>query len=1019
MNYQLRILIVILFAGLSNNILAQAGANKTESPGKMQSPAQRWVDSVYNSLNEEQRIGQLFMLAAYSGGEKYNRNFIENAIKNNFIGGLIFMQGTAEAQAEQTNLYQNMSKVPLMMAMDAEWGLGMRLKNVDDLPRQIMMGAMNDSSLAYKYGKVVAKQCKRLGVHVNFAPVIDVNNNPDNPVINFRSFGENKYSVVKFATMYMKGMQDSRVLACAKHFPGHGNTNTDSHKDLPEITGSRSSLENLELYPFRELINQGIGSMMIAHLQVPALESTPNTPTTLSKKVVTDLLKKQYGYKGLIFTDALNMQGVAKYYKPGEVDLKAFLAGNDVLLFSEDVPKGVAKIKAGLADGSITNERLAESVKKILFAKYLLGVHEKKYIDPTNITGDINKHTSAMRTEIAKAALTLAQDKNNIISKVKNKQGKIAYVQFGGAGINAMGNSLAGYGITENYINPGKAVLQNLSSYSAVIVSLQGLSPYPGKNFGISAANIGSINTLLKNKNTALVLFGNPYAMKYFCTSGTSLICYDEKNETQRVAAEIIAGKRKAKGKLPVTICTNYKAGDGIVSADAAGEVVPDDDIDAKPNGKNDVLVGAVKKNNSEKDSQQVQVIPKAHLPVNVTCCVSPGSIGASSEKLAKIDELMNDAIAKGAMPGARILVAKDGKIFFDKSYGHLTYDKRKSVQTNTVYDIASVTKVAATTLAVMKLYEEGKIDLEAYVGKYVRKLQGTDKGYLKIKDILLHQAGLTSWIPFYKETLDSNKVLRPEIYATRESSAYSIKVAPNVYMKKQWVDTMWQRMIGSELGQKRYEYSDLDFIFLQKVVESVSGESLEKYVTKHFYIPLGLKRTMYNPAQKLRINLTEIAPSENDDYFRNQMLQGYVHDMGAAMFGGVSGHAGLFSTANDLAIIMQMLLNGGFYNGKRLLNKKTVDLFTSYHSTSRRGYGFDKPEQAANKNTPVADACSKLTFGHQGFTGTCVWADPATDMVFIFLSNRTYPSMENKLIGKMDLRSRVQQYAYEALGMH
>jgi beta-N-acetylhexosaminidase len=1013
--------ILLILAGLVNfsYTQAQTGANKTESAGKMQSPSQRWVDSVYNSLNEEQRIGQLFMLAAYSGGEKYNRSFIENAIKNNYIGGLIFMQGTAEAQAEQTNVYQGISKVPLMIAMDAEWGLGMRLKNVDDLPRQIMMGAMNDSSIAYKYGKVVAKQCKRLGVHVNFAPVVDINNNPDNPVINFRSFGENKFDVVKFATMYMKGMQDNRVLACAKHFPGHGNTNTDSHKDLPEINGSQSSLENLELYPFRELINHGIGSMMIAHLQVPALDNTPNLPTTLSKKVVTDLLKKKYSYKGLIFTDALNMQGVAKYYKPGEVDLKAFLAGNDVLLFSEDVPKGVAKIKASMAAGDITDERLAESVKKILLAKYLLGVHEKKIIDATNITADINKYTSSTRTEIARAALTLARDNNNILSKIKSKQGKIAYVQIGGTAQNAMSNSLAAYGITENYLNPGNAVLQNLSSYNAVIVSVQGLSPYPGKNFGISAAQMENINSLIKNKNAALVLFGNPYAMKYFCNSGTTLVCYDEKNETQRVAADIVTGKIKAKGKLPVSICNNYKAGDGIVSNEPNAEVVPDLDNDPKPKTASDIETPNIKKKEPISNEQQLQVVPKPSQPVNLTCCVNPASIGANTAALSKIDDLMNDAIAKGAMPGARILVSKDGKIFFDKSYGHLTYDKSKAVQTNTVYDVASVTKIAATTLAIMKLYEDGKIDLDAYVGKYVKRLQGTDKGYLKIKDILLHQAGLVSWIPFYKETLDSNKDLRADIYASKESNLYSIKVAPNVYMKKQWTDTMWQRMIASELGPTRYEYSDLDFIFLQKVVEGASGESLEKYVTKHFYIPMGLKSTMFTPAQKLRLKVADIAPSENDDYFRNQQLQGYVHDMGAAMFGGVSGHAGLFSTANDLGVIMQMLLNGGFYNGKRLLNKRTVDLFTSYHSTSRRGYGFDKPEQAANKNTPVADACSKLTFGHQGFTGTCVWADPATNMVFVFLSNRTYPSAENKLISRMDLRSRAQQYAYEAFGLH
>jgi beta-N-acetylhexosaminidase len=988
-----------------NNSYGQKGAHQPEPLGRMRNPASIWVDSVYNQMTLAERIGQLFMLAAYSGGEKYNRPFIEKQIKEYHIGGLIFMQGTPEAQADQTNIYQGMSKLGLMIAMDAEWGLGMRLKGVDDMPRQIMMGAMADSSLAYRYGQTVAKQCKRLGVHVNFAPVVDINNNPDNPVINFRSFGEDKYKVVKFATQYMRGMQDNNVLACAKHFPGHGNTNTDSHKDLPTISGSKQSLIDLELYPFRELIANGVGSMMIAHLNIPALEPTPNLPTTLSKRVVTDLLITDYKYRGLIFTDALNMEGVAKYYKPGEVDLKAFLAGNDVLLFSQDVPTGVSKIKAALISGELTEARLAVSVKKILLAKYKLGIHKTQPISATNITADLNEYTSDLRKSIAQSGITLARDKNNIADKIASKKGKIAYVIYGTTSTNQLATALAKRGITEVYVNPGDAVLANLSGYAAVIVSLQGMSGYPGKNnFGIAANDISNINSLLRNGNAMFVLLGNPYAMKNFCVSNSTLICYDEKPETQSAAADILLGIKKATGKLPVTICDNYKAGDGITrNAINDAEVVPEEDTPSYGNtdGKG-----------------QVQV-PKAivHSIKDLSVCSDPTSINASIGSLQKIDALMYDAIAKGAFPGARVLIAKSGKVFWDKSYGHFGYDKKKRVDNNTVYDVASVTKVAATTLAVMKLYEEGKLDLDASLGQYLPKARGTDKSGLRIKDILLHQAGLVSWIPFYKETLDSNKQRRSDIYTSVSRVPYTVKVAPNVFMKTTWIDSMWDRIYSSKLGSKRYEYSDLDFIFLQKVVERVSGESLEKYVSKHFYTPLGLKNTGYIPSQR-SAGVANIAPSEYDNYFRYQTIQGYVHDMGAAMFGGVSGHAGLFSTAGDLAIIMQMLQNGGTYNGKKYFKQSTIDLFTTYHSNSRRGYGFDKRAANKDQSNPAADNCSKKTFGHTGFTGTCVWADPEHDLVFIFLSNRTFPSAENKLISKLDIRTKVQQYAYEAFGL-
>jgi beta-N-acetylhexosaminidase len=1001
-----RTFLCLIFALINFQNLCAQPANTSAGKPKLNTPANIWVDSVYNSLNLEQKIGQLFMVAAYSGGEKYNRTLIEKLISENYLGGLIFMQGTAEAQAEQTNAFQKKSKVPLLIGMDAEWGLGMRLKGVDDFPRQIMMGAMRDSSLVYKMAAAVAAQCKRLGVHIDFAPVVDVNNNPNNPVINFRSFGENKYNVSKFANQYVRGLQDNGVIASAKHFPGHGNTDVDSHKELPTISSNLASLENLELFPFREMIKNQVGSIMIAHLQVPALDNTPNTPTTLSKKVVTDLLKTKMQYRGLIFTDALNMQGVAKYFAPGDIDLKAFSAGNDVLLFSQDVPSGVAKIKAALANKSVSMERLDESVKKILLAKYFVGLHKKVNISAINITQDLNKLVSTIRTQVAKEALTLLNDPNNILDKInKNAMKKIAYVGVGTASANTFSNELMKKGIVENYfINSTNAttIITKLKSYDAVIVGVHNIALYPGKNFGISEIDVAAVNNLAKANNSLTILFGNPYAAKFFCNAKGLLVAYDEKPETQIVAADIISGSMRAKGKLPVTVCENYKEGDGIVGlTNQLGQ--PD-----KQNLENIIENKTITANGT---------MANIHLPVMVTCCVNPSVVGANINDLNKIDNLIENAISKKVMPGCRILVAKEGNIIYDKSFGYTTYAKTNRVIDNTMFDIASVTKVAATTLAVMKLYDEGKINLNASINTYLPFTNNSDKAWIKIKDLLTHQSGLKSWIPFYKETLDTLGLPRKDIYAKTSTGKYSIKVANNLYMDKAWVDTMWKRILQSTLGNKTYEYSDLNFIFLQKIVEKVSGMSLDAYTNKNFYEPLQLKKTMYNPLKK-NIALNNIAPTEQDNYFRFQTVHGYVHDMAAAMFGGVCGNAGLFSTAEDLSVILQMLLNGGMYSGKRYFKKSTVDLFTSNHGSNRRGYGWDKPPYEVKKSNPAADECSAKTYGHQGFTGTCIWADPEYDLQFIFLSNRTFPTAENKQLAQLNIRTKAQEYVYDALGI-
>jgi CubicO group peptidase (beta-lactamase class C family) len=386
---------------------------------------------------------------------------------------------------------------------------------------------------------------------------------------------------------------------------------------------------------------------------------------------------------------------------------------------------------------------------------------------------------------------------------------------------------------------------------------------------------------------------------------------------------------------------------------------------------------------------------------------------------LDKLDMYLQKNIAEGVFPGCRVLAAKDGQIFYDKSFGYFTYEKKNPVTAQTLYDVASLTKVLATTLAIMKLYDDKKIQLDKTLGDYLPQYRGTDKGSLVIRDLLLHQAGLKSWIPFYKETLDSaTGLLLQAYYSNHKDSNYTLEIAKDIYGARHLPDTVWARIKSSPIENKgHYVYSDLDFYFLAAVVAQVAQMPLEKYVQDNFYQPMGLKNILFNPLTKY--NRNHIAPTEQDLFFRRQLIQGYVHDPGAALMGGVAGHAGLFATAGDAAVIFQMLLNNGVYNGKQYLQGQTVQLFTAYNSSSsRRGLGFDKPQPDINDSGPAASRCSGYTFGHQGFTGTCAWADPAQGIIFIFLSNRVYPSAENNQLNRLHVRDTIQDMIYESLGI-
>jgi beta-N-acetylhexosaminidase len=985
----LHILIMIrvyfLFSILQLGVLVAKTQNSLNRP----TPAQAWTDSVFNSLTQDQRIAQLMVLrlSAYDFKTKtpiYYDSAVADAIKKYNIGGICPFQGNPVQLANIINNLQRIAQTPLLTCIDAEWGIGMRLfDSVMALPHQMMLGAMQDASIIYKYGKIVGEQCKRLGINVNYAPVVDINNNPNNPVINDRSFGEDKYKVALYGIKYMQGLQDVGVMACAKHFPGHGDVAVDSHLDLPVINKSMAQLDSLELYPFREIFKAGIGSVMMAHLYIPVIDSTPNTASSISHKNVSGLMRTAIGFQGLTFTDALEMQGVQKFFPGGAASVQSLIAGNDMLCLPGNVDSTIQRIKEGIENKQLSWQDIDFHCKRVLLAKYKYGLSHFVPINTTDITIDLNKEVPAMKKLVAENAITLLNKTTDdffpLKAGTKKANTDIVYVGIGINSDNAFAKRMrTDYNAAVFYFDYKQDPIRILSMvaliksrYKKVVIGIHNYSRRPANNFGFSFAAIDLATQLQQGTNSISFVFGNPYAIKNFCMAKNIVACYEDDEYTQNAAVNFLEGKITAKGKLPVTVCDAYPFGTGIMTA--------------------------------------VPALPT----------VNPAEVGLDMVQLSAIDSVANNAISKGATPGCVVLVAKDGKIAYQKAFGHFKYDNTDPVTIESVYDMASVTKICATTISIMKLYEEGKIDLKKTLGDYLPMVKGSSKEHLLIEDILLHQAGLVPYIPFYKETIDTiTGVPFAKYYSNHQNDSYNIRVADNIFLRNDYRDTMYMRILQSQLGAPgKYVYSDNDFIYLGKIVEAISGMPLNEFAQKEFYTPLGLTSTGFKPRQYLPLN--RIAPTEHEKQFRLQLIQGDVHDPGAAMFGGVSGHAGLFSDAYDIAVIMQMLLNGGELNGKIYLKKETVDLFTAYHSSfSRRGYGFDKPEKDNNTRLepyPCLSA-SPLSFGHTGFTGTCTWVDPEKKLVYVFLSNRVSPQGDNTLLLKMNVRPTIQEAIYKAM---
>ena len=916
-----------------------------------------WVDSVFSSLSLNEKIGQLFMVAAYSGGNEQHYQVIDQLVKKHHIGGLIFMQGHPHSQASLTNRYQRHAEVPLLIAQDAEWGLGMRLDSTLSYPKQMTLGAIEEDSLIYQMGAEVARQLKLLGVHINLAPVADINNNPQNPVIGDRSFGEDKKIVSQKAIAYMKGMQDNGIIACAKHFPGHGDTNKDSHVTLPVIKHKDSRLQQVELYPFKKLINAGVKSIMTAHLQVNAYDK--KMPSSLSEKITTQLLKEEMGFNGLVISDALNMKAVADDHE--NVELEALRAGNDILLFSQDVPGAVRSIKKALRRKKISRSQFNSSVKQVLAAKFEAGLHNYVPANTDNVTLKLNRpEAELLRQKLYEKAVTIVKhtDETLPLKVLDNKY--FASVNVGGADV--FSRYLEKYAYFSHY----DAVTIDAEKHKHFDYIIVGMTSIPDSKV---------LKTLRKlDESTHLIIsyFGSPYEMQPLAGFKNLMCTYENDSITQVKAAEVVFGSVGATARLPLGITTEIPAGSG---------------EDTKP---------------------------IARLSYGI-----PEAVNMDSRTLKKIDEIAIEAIRDYATPGCQILVARGNQIIFDKAYGHYTYDSLKPVTSQTIYDIASITKVFASMQAFMFLEERGLIDLDKKIAVFLPELRGTNKADMTFRDILTHQAGLWPYLPFWKQTMEDSVHL-PAYYFDELNQEYPIQITPNLYGAAFIRDSVWHWVKASKIREKverepyDYKYSDMGYYIIQRLVEKLLNQPMEIFLQQNFYDPMGLSTMSYLPLCKYP--LTRIAPTEEDNYFRNTLVYGTVHDQGAAMMGGVAGHAGLFSNANDMAKMMFMHLNDGQYGVDRYFKQETLDRFTSrQYVKNRRGLGWDKPLRGFWYG-PTSEYASGSTFGHTGFTGTAVWADPEFDLIYVFLSNRIHPDAANAKLIKNNIRTRIQDVIYESI---
>lgn len=955
-----------------------------------------WVDSVFDSMSNDERIGQLFMIILNPKDDNRNMQRLKRYIDEIKIGGILFHKGDPETQALVTNRAQQSSKVPLLISLDGEWGLSMRLSGTTRFPKNMMLGAIEDNNLITEYGREVARQCKEMGIHINFAPDIDVNSNTDNPVIGIRSFGESPAAVADKGIAYAKGLEENGVLSVAKHFPGHGDTSEDSHNTLPAVYHDRARLDSVELYPFKRYIQEGFAGVMTGHLYVPALDKT-NRPSSLSEPIVTGLLKKELQFSGLCFTDALAMKG-ATSNKSDNPSVKALLAGNDILLAPAAPFTDFAAVKEAIEDGILNLEDIEAKCLKILQYKYIAGLNNYQPVELKGLSGRLNSpHAAWLAAKLNSEAITLLKNENDLLPLKQLGKKNTAVLSIGDAVGNSFQTMVNRYDTVACFSISRTAtaaqvqqVYKKLEGYDRIICSVH----------TVRIPENPALRKLAEKKELILAFFTLPYFAKEYKQTVEKakavIMGYEMTPLAQEYAAQMIFGGVAAKGKLPVSIPGLYFAGTGIFTE-------------------------------------------KTRLGYH-----EPEEVGLNAVRLNEIDSIVQEGLDKQAYPGCQVLVAKNGMVIYDKSFGYFDYTGSQPVDNDAVYDLASSSKATGTLLAVMKAYDRKKFSLNNKISEFVPELKSSDKKDLNIKELLYHQSGLTPSINFYLDAMDKDSytgslysrvkdaahpvnfdgktyvredvAYLPGLVSNKKKPGFTTEVARDFYLNTSFKDSIIKEIKDSKLRNRgKFKYSCINFILLKMMVEKQMNQPMDSLLDTDFFRPLGAWHTAYNPLH--RMDTSRIVPTENDRFVRHQQLRGYVHDEAAAFQGGVSGNAGLFSNANDLAKILQLYLNLGVYGDERYLSAETSRLFTQSKSpTSHRGLGFDKPLVGNPRTSTCGTLAPPSVYGHTGYTGTCFWVDPDNQMIYIFLSNRVNPTRANNKLSSLDIRTRIQDTIYKAL---
>lgn len=930
------------------------------------------IEKILSEMSIKEMVGQLIMIGADT---EVNKKYCEKILKDidsNKVGGICFFKGKSDNLPKLINKYNSVCKIPLLVSIDAEWSLSMRLHDLTPFPRAMAFGALdsNDYHLLYKKADIIGKQCNTLGIHINFAPAVDINLTPENPVINTRSFGQNKWRVSLLSEQYIKGLQDNNVMAVIKHFPGHGDTDLDSHLSLPTINHNEAFIDTVDLVPFKYNIKKGVWGAMIAHLNVPALNEHYTYPASINPDIIQGYLIDKLKFDGLVFTDAMNMKGLTNDYPDGQAQVLALKAGVDILLMPNNTDSAMNAILTAIENGELSKELIKEKCRKVLKWKYKLGVINPKQ-NPKPLSKkqkeEIGKHCET----IAPKVLTLLENHDNILPLNKKDTNKIVFVSLDNNDYSYFIKQAKKYKEIISYSFEKKSQnedLENLmsvldSSMTVIVAASGGVNSKKADNYGISQQSLELLSNIQDTKaKNILVLFANPYVLESIdtiCDYNALIVAYQNTSQLQTAAAKSLFTSHNFTGVLPVDGSQNYKAG-------------PDFAIE----------------------------LPKE-----------------APSKFSKIDSLIHLGIKEEAYPGAQVLIAHKGEIIYKKNAGYQTYDNKIAINDSSIYDLASLTKVMATNLAIMKLYDEKKFSLDDRLSDYLPFLKRTNKKKITIKEALSHCGRMKAYLPIWIHALKTAEQDSTLFAWKTENTDEYFQLTDSLYIHKKYREDIFKQISDSPLNPKhKYVYSDLGFILLGELVEALSGQTLDIYLEENFYKPMNLTHTCFRPKQSQ--NIENIVPTIEAVDFRNSQIRGNVHDETSALLGGVAGHAGLFSTSEDLFVICQMLLNKGEYNGKRYIDSTTVELFALPHfekHNNRRGLGWDKP-LLKGKSSHTSKYASKNSYGHSGFTGTYLWIDPKNETILIFLSNRVYPDAKTNKLANLNIRTDIHDLIYEIL---